>query len=135
MSRFNFFAIAFVSFFLVGCAVTYKDAEGGVAGYRDFQIDKNTYYVEYTEATRISWDEIHLFALKRSAEITKERGYSFFDVISKEEQKVYLESDVTQISVSTMGNIASDPPVSNTYKMGLQVEGKRVLYKIRLVNE
>ena len=52
----------------------------------------------------------------------------------KEEQSVYLESDVDQISVATIG-LANEPPVTNIYRTGGRVEGKRVIYKIRLMNE
>jgi len=135
MTRFKLIFLVFLSLVLGACAVIYKAAEDGVAGYRDYQIDKTSYYVEYTEAARVSWEQIHRFALKRSAEITKERGYSYFDVISKKEQSVFLESDVDQITVSSMGSIASDPPVTNSYQMGGRVEGKRVIYRIQLVND
>ena len=121
--------------FISACAVTYKAAEDGVAGYRDLQVDKVTYYVEYTESAKTSWEQVHRFALKRCAEIAKEKGYAFFDVITKEQKAVFLETDVDTITISTMGVTASDPPVSNTYKTGGKVEGRRVTYKIRLANE
>ena len=128
-------ACLFISILLNACATKYHAAEEGVSGYRDLQVDKNTYYVEYTEGARTSWEQVHRFTLKRCAEITKEKGYKYFDVLSKDEKTVYLESDVGQVSVANMGNLAGDAPVVNTYVTGGQVEGHRVTYKIQLVNE
>lgn len=125
-----------LSFFLLSaCVATYKAAEEGVAGYRDLQVDKTTFYVEYTESAKTSWEHVHRFALKRCAELAKAHGYAFFDVLSKEEKTVFLESDVDSITISSMGATASDPPVINTYKTGAMLEGRRVIYKISLANE
>ena len=121
--------------FLSACAVKYHAAEEGVSGFRDLQVDKNIYYVEYTEGARTSWEQIHQFTLKRCAEITKEKGYKYFDVISKDEKTVYLETDVTQVAVASMGNLAVDAPVVNNYAVGGKVEGRRVTYRIQLTNE
>jgi hypothetical protein len=120
---------------LSACVTTYKAAEDGVAGYRDLQVDKTTYFVEYTEAGAVSWQQVNQFALKRCAEIAKQRGYPYFDVLEKQEKVVFLESDVSEIAIATMGNIASDPPVHNVYQAGAKVEGKRVTYKIKLSAE
>lgn len=124
-----------LTFFLSACAVKYHEAEEGVSGFRDLQVEKNIFYVEYTEGARTSWEQIHQFTLKRCAEITKDKGYKFFDVISKDEKTVYLESDVTQVAVATMGNLAVDAPVVNSYAVGGKVEGRRVTYRIELTNE
>jgi len=130
------FLAIFVPFLLSACAATYHSAKEGVSGYRDLQIDKNTFYVEYTESHKTEWSQIHRFALTRCAEITKTRGYKFFDVLSKDEKTVFLDSDVNQIIVSNMGNLAGDSPVSNTYSTGgKKVEGRRVIYRIQLMNE
>lgn len=130
------YLLLFLSLFLLNaCVATYKAAEEGVSGYRDLQIDKTTFYVEYTESAKTSWEQVHRFALKRCAEIAKAHGYAYFDVLSKEEKTVFLESDVDSITISSMGVTASDPPIVNTYKTGAVVEGHRVIYKISLVNE
>ena len=113
--------------FLSGCAVKYHAAEDGPSGYRDAQVSSDVFYVEYT---------IHGFALKRCAEIAKKKGYAFFDVLSKDEKTVYLESAVDQIVVANMGNLASDPPTATVYSTaGKRVEGRRVTYQIKLLNE
>jgi len=124
-----------ITLFLSGCVATYKAADGGVAGYRDLQIDKNTFYVEYTEAGRTSWEQVHNFVLKRCAELAKQRGYTYFDVLSKDEKTVFLKSDVSEIAISSMGSIASDPPITHTYKTDGRVEGKRVTYKVKLLRD
>jgi len=137
MKQLKLFALSlFLPLLLSACAVTYHAVEEGPSGYRDLQIDSNVFYVEYTESARTDWETIHRFALKRCAELTQNRGYKFFDVVSKDEKIVYLESSVNQIIVSNMGNMASDAPVSNTYEVGgKKVEGRRVTYRIQLMNE
>lgn len=123
-------------FFISACAVTYHAAEDGPSGYRDAQVSHDVYYVEYTESAKTDWDTIHRFTLMRCAEIAKQKGYKFFDVLHKDEKTVYLESAVDQIIVSNMGNLASDPPTSNVYSTaGKRVEGRRVTYQIKLLNE
>lgn len=121
---------------LSGCAAKYHAAEDGPSGYRDAQVSSDVFYVEYTESANTDWDTIHGFALKRCAEIAKSKGYQYFDVLSKDEKKVYLESAVDQIIVANMGNLASDPPTATVYSTaGKRVEGKRVTYQIKLSNE
>lgn len=123
---------------LNACAATYHAAEDGSSGFRDFKVDKGIFYVEYTESSNRSWDTVRNFALKRCAEITKENGYKYFDVISKDEQEVYLDSNVDQVRVETLNEGAFGTwkaPSSNTYSLeGVKVEGRRVTYKIKLSN-
>jgi len=131
-----FIPIICISVLLTGCAATYHAAGEGASGFRDLQVEGNVFYVEYTEGLRVEWAQIHRFALKRCAEITKTKGYKFFDVISKDEKTVYLKSNIDQIIVSNMGNLASDVPISTTYDVeGKKVEGRRVTYRIKLMNE
>lgn len=135
-TSFKLLVVFLLSFLLTACAATYHAAEDGPSGYRHAQVSKDVFYVEYTESAKTDWDTLHRFALKRCAEITKERGYHYFDVLSKEQRNVYLESAVDQIIISNMGNLASDPPSATVYSTaGKRVEGKRVIYKIKLTNE
>ncbi|WP_156502205.1 hypothetical protein, partial [Oleiphilus sp. HI0067] len=76
---------------LSACVTTYQAADGGPAGFRNLQIDKMSYYVEYTEAASVSWEQIEQFALKRCAEIAKERGYLVFDAEVLDRKSVFLE--------------------------------------------
>lgn len=131
----RYLVILFISILLSACAATYKPAEDGVSGYRDHQVNETTFYVEYTESKRVSWKQVHDFALKRCAEITRQKGYKFFDVVDKQERAVLLDSNVDSVVISSMGNVAYDPPVSNSYQTGGKVEGRRVIYKIVLANE
>jgi hypothetical protein len=131
MRKFVFLAV--ISCLLSACAATYHAAESGSSGYRDIRVDRGIYYVEYTESSNRSWKVIHGFALKRCAEITKENGYKFFDVLSKDEIEVFLDNNVDQISVT---NPEGTGPASNTYSLkGSKVEGRRVVYKIKLSNQ
>jgi len=136
ISTFSKYLCILAALLLTACAATYHAAEEGPSGYRDAQVSKDVYYVEYTEGARTDWDTLHRFALKRCAEITTSKGYQYFDVLSKEQKNVYLESAVDQIIVSSMGNLASDPPTAAVYSTeGKRVEGRRVIYKIKLTNE
>lgn len=127
--------VVLLSVLVSGCVTTYQAAEDSVAGYRDLQIDKKRYYVEYTEAASVSWAQVERFALKRCAEIARERGYKVFDAELLDRKSVFLESSVNEIQIESMGNIANEPPVHHTYKAGGQVEGKRVTYKLVLIDE
>lgn len=120
---------------LSACVATYKAADEGVAGFRDLQIDDTRYYVEYTEASRVEWDRLHRFVLRRSAELAKQRGFKAFDVLEKNQSVVYLRSDVDEVAITTMGLRASDPPVTHRYQTEGRVEGRRVTYKIELIQE
>ena len=120
---------------LSACVTTYQAADGGPAGFRDLQIDKMSYYVEYTEAASVSWEQIEQFALKRCAEIAKERGYLVFDAELLDRKSVFLESSVDEIQITSMGNLANEPPVHHTYKAGATIEGKRVTFKLTLIDE
>lgn len=135
---FSFFAPISLLLALVGlsaCVTTYQAAEGGVAGFRELQIDKYNYYVEYTEASTVSWEQIEQFAIKRCAEIAKERGFVVFDAELLDRKAVFLESSVDEIQIMSMGNTAADPPVHHTYKASAKVEGRRVTFKLTLINE
>lgn len=120
---------------MTACVTTYQAAEGGVAGFRDLQIDKYSYYVEYTEAASVSWEQVEQFAIKRCAEIAKARGFVVFDAELLDRKSVFLESSVDEIQIMSMGNTAADPPVHHTYKGSAKVEGRRVTYKLTLINE
>lgn len=117
------------------CVTTYKPAEGSVAGYRDLQIDETSYYVEYTEAKSVAWQHLEQFALKRCAEIAKERGFKVFDAELLDRRTVFLESSVDEIKIASMGNTAGDPTVHHTFQAGAKVEGRRVTYKLTLIDE
>jgi hypothetical protein len=128
-------AAAFLLFLLAACAVKYQPAGEGEVGYRDLRVDQTTFYVEYTEHDRVSWEEMHRFALQRCAEIATDQGFAFFDVLEKEQREVALNSHVDQIQVVS-GNAKWQPPSTATYSMaGAKVRGKRVTYKIRLSQE
>ncbi|KZY31365.1 MULTISPECIES: hypothetical protein [unclassified Oleiphilus] len=139
MQKIRFIAITALSVLLSACAAVYHAAEEGNSGYRDLKAGKGIFYVEYTESANRSWETIHGFALKRCAEIAKENGYKYFDVLSKDEKEVYLESDIDQINVASLGGGAPGSwniPVSSSYSVeGVKVEGRRVTYKIQLSNQ
>ncbi len=135
MMRVSHIALVLACLVLSACVATYKAAEDGVAGYRDLQVDKTTYYVEYTESARTPWARIHEFVLKRCAELAREKGYRYFDVLAKDEKEVFLKSDVDQITISSAGTGVGQAPVAHTYQHGGRVEGRRVTYKIQLVRE
>ena len=137
--KLRFVVIGVILSFISGCAATYHAAEGGSSGYRQLKVDNTTYYVEYTESVNRDWGVIHGFALKRCAEITKENGYKYFDVLLKDEKEVFLDSNVDEISVAGVGTGAPgswDIPVPSSYSLkGHKVEGRRVIYKIKLTNQ
>jgi len=128
-------SIVFI-FVLNGCAVSYHPAEKGVSGYRDVQIDNTRFHIEYTEGIYTDWGQLHRFVLRRCAEIAIDRGYKFFDVISKEEKIVFLKNNADQIIVSNSGVLAGNSSAPSTFEMkDKKVEGRRVTYTIQLTND
>lgn len=129
-------SIVLASFILFACSsVNYQKAEDADIGYRDVQIDPLTHFVEYTEHASVPWEQVHQFVLTRCAEIAKNRGYKYFDVLEKEERELMVDSKVNQIQVVS-GNAKWAQPSTDTYAMaGAKVKVKRVTYKIRMTNE
>lgn len=121
---FRFFILC-LSIALSACAVTYKSAGEGVSGYRDLALDNNQWYVEYTESNTVSWDTLHEFVIKRSAELAVANGFTEFVVLSKDEQNVSLESSVAELQASGQVSAGAAPT-------SVKVAGKRLTYKIQL---
>jgi len=128
--------LSVIIFVLSACAVSYHPAKNGVSGYRDVQVDSAIFHIEYTEGIYTDWWQLHQFALRRCAEIARDRGYKFFDVTSKEEKLVFLKSNPNQVIVSNSGVLVGNASAPSTFEMkDKKVEGRRVTYTIKLTND
>jgi len=75
-----FSSFLIINFFITGCATTYqKDSFTG--GFKETQLAENRFRVNFRGNAFISKDKVTDWALRRSAEVCLERGYSYFAVI------------------------------------------------------
>lgn len=68
---------------MAGCATPYQPFElFGRGGYQEKRISDDTYQVAYYGNGSTSMETLNSLLLYRSAEITIDRGYDYFDVLS-----------------------------------------------------
>lgn len=77
----RFICIA-LSLFLAGCATEYQKKGFFGDGYQEMKLSDNSYLIEYqsNEFTSASMNLTH--ALHRAAELSKERGYKYFEILN-----------------------------------------------------
>ena len=73
--------------------------ERGMEGYEDIQVDKNTYRVNFQGNSATNKERVERYAIYRCAELTMEKGYDYFVVIS--------ESSATEVSSSSSSGYVS----------------------------
>ena len=107
-----------------GCSVHYGPrVPGFVPGYVDKQIGESTYQVRIGEAWPKDWHDLDKFAMYRAAEITKQRGLRYFQVLkaSTAVNSYVLTSPSTTTTSGTItgyGNTALYRGTSTTYGGG-----------------
>ncbi len=75
------FSILVLSF--AGCATRYESrAPGLFAGYQEEQLGERTYQVQAGKGWTSDRPNLARFALYRAAELTTEKGYEYFSIIS-----------------------------------------------------
>src|SRR5208337_1181572 len=67
---------------LSGCATPYKES-GPMGGYSDMQIDHNTVKVSFRGNAYTHKDTVETYMLYRCAEVTVEKGYDWFAIVSE----------------------------------------------------
>ena len=115
--------LAFV-LILAGCAIgrSYHNSDNmWKLGYTDTQLNETAYRVSYAGYS-IPQSECDNFALMRASEITKEKGYKYFRILtekqSSQSQSFYIPgSTYTTGTVSGYGNVAQVNATS--YSSGL----------------
>ena len=109
------FALTLSLLVVTACAETYGPAGtftrtlmGG--GYRDRQIDNQSWEVEYSGAN-YNYDFVYNAAVRRSAEIAKREGFPYFTVV--------------KLGNSSVGNYSGDRYVGATVFIKLRMQGWR----------
>ncbi len=87
--RSHFFFYCLLGVLVVGltsCSTKYHAMSGGIqsgsSGYGETQIDDRTWEVIYRESGNMEADIIDRYALFRSAELTLEKGYTYFVILN-----------------------------------------------------
>lgn len=83
--------IAFVAFAaLAGCATTddYQPATSRLdSGYSERQIEMNRFQVSFRGDSRAERDEVETLLLRRAADLTLQRGYDHFVVVTRDTER------------------------------------------------
>jgi hypothetical protein len=115
-------------FVLLGCATKYQPA-GVRFGYRDIQVDKNTYRVTFEANTVTDSMVTSEYLLYRCAELTLEKGFGYFVVIRSE--------DLSTTIGSCLAGPEKYPSYAKTIRIfkGKKTEGERNMYDARIIVE
>lgn len=127
------FSSVLLVFLLSACSAKYHASGETPTGYGHSQLSETVYEVYYRESDRASWETLHEFVLQRSAEIAKERGFPIFDVRSKREQRIFLESAPSSINIANNNSDTTAGP--EIVATGMLVDGRQVVYEIELLEE
>ena len=101
----------------------------GASGYSDSAIQKNRYLVNFTGDTTTSRAEVKSYALLRAAELTMEKGYDWFEVVSRDtitEQERRTPTNTVrndQVYVRDCGLLSCRTSVHDRPNVALSVDG------------
>jgi len=98
----KYLSIILYSILLAGCATNYKP-ESFNGGYSEMALSKDVYNVTFRGNGSTSEDKVYNYMLRRSAELTLDKGYKYFTII-KEETKATISFRETPTTVSTQKN-------------------------------
>ena len=93
--KFNLIMIIFTVLLMSACASSpdYVKADKlGDEGYSESVLEKNRYQVTFTGDSTTSDQEVKNYALLRSAELTMEKGYDWFEVITRDSESTEVKS-------------------------------------------
>jgi hypothetical protein len=96
---------------LTACATGYQ-AKGLTGGYRDAQLSENIFMVTFEGNAYTDKDRANGFAMLRAAEITRERGYTHFKILSSQDKDRQGVMFVPSTS-STTGTVSSGGRTAN----------------------
>jgi len=84
----KFFVMTFLVVAMSGCATAYQpNAWSG--GYKDYALGNNTYEVWFGGNGHTKKDKVVEFALLRSAEVTLEKGFTYFTILESKTDSSY----------------------------------------------
>ena len=82
------YILILVALILSGCGATPYQSSGLSGGYKDFSLtEENTYQVKFSGNGDLKPDVALDYAMLRSAVITKEKGFKFFEIL-KHDSKI-----------------------------------------------
>jgi len=105
---------------LASCATTYHPNDNISGGFSDFQVERGAFRVTFQGNGYSTPHQVEEMALMRAAEMTLERGYSFFQVVLSDantRSSTYTTPTYSATSgqVRSYGNTASFTARTNTY--------------------
>lgn len=80
-SPFKISTVLSAFFLLTGCASPYQPS-GFRGGYTDMALNRDTYFVAFRGNGFTSSDVVQSYVLRRSAELTRSKGYQYFVIIN-----------------------------------------------------
>jgi hypothetical protein len=88
--------------FLSSCSTGYHGAGLFLNGYDEFKLSPNTYRVRFLGNEFTSENQVYKYAMRRSAELTKEQGFRYFKIMrsSSDNNRSTYVRPVTQESTS-----------------------------------
>jgi len=89
-----------------GCATSYQDS-GLTGGFSETQLSENIFRVKFQGNGFTNSERAADFALLRSAELTRQNGYSYFAIVeegSAIDKSYYTSPTTTSATASTYGN-------------------------------
>src|SRR5579872_6307648 len=100
---------------LSGCASPYK-AYGIGGGYTDMALNNDTYYVTFRGNGFTSSDVVQSYVLRRSAELTLNKGYKYFDILNGgTEVNSQIVNTPTTIQSQSFGNFHNNGYGNTSY--------------------
>lgn len=98
----KFWVMPLFCFLLASCATGYHPS-GFSGGYEELKLAKDAYLVGFRGNAYTSSDKAHIYAMRRSAELTLDKGYKFF-VIEKSKDKVDTSAYRTPVQAHSNSN-------------------------------
>ncbi|MFC1565671.1 hypothetical protein ACFL4B_01850 [Candidatus Neomarinimicrobiota bacterium] len=119
MKYLKLFILFLIVIFLANCSTPYQP-KGALGGYSEEKILDNLYRVEFEGNQHSKLEKIQNYLMYRSAELTKEKGFDYFVIVSEErhfdEHSFRPERNVpfeTKSSRSGISKTVANPDLQN----------------------
>jgi|WetSurMetagenome_2_1015567.scaffolds.fasta_scaffold1445785_1 hypothetical protein len=99
------FYLLFITLLLTSCSTGYHSS-GMLGGYQEKFLSSDTAMVSFQGNGLTSVEKTYSYAMKRAAEVTLQRGYTYFEVLN------YRNYYVPNTSTTTAGTFTSEFPNS-----------------------
>lgn len=100
------FLVAAPFFILLSACATGYHAANFAGGFDEFKLSNDSYIVRFSGNDFTSGDRAYKYAIRRSAELTKEKGYRYFKIM-KSSSVVDKSTYVTPLRADTQSNYNS----------------------------